>query len=280
MFVGGARVLLGDLSVLRRFAAEPQLWPAGDHPQHSFEHARYEADMLLMLGELQPARQRLVAYGLGVEQPHGPDRFLVQWLDGDHEAALDTARRSIAGGESSARPLAPVVMAAGAARLLAGRGWLSRARQMAETGRGPHLNHVLDHVEADVRRVLGERRSADQLLRDALRTADEHGYVLGTELLWSELALRERENGDPVAARGCAQRCERVADSLQTGQAELARLITRAAVFDEVGAGRAAVALARERGFRTRRRSSSAAPRCPERTPRSCWPSRTSCSAS
>lgn len=249
MFVGGARVLLGDLSTLRRFAAEPHLWPAGDHPQHSFEHGRYEADMLLMLGELGPAQQRLDAHGLGVEQLHGPDRFLVQWLDGDPEAALDTARRSIAGGESSARPLAPVVMAASAARLLAGRGWLSRARQMVETARGPHLNHVLDHVEAGVRRILGERQAADQLLRDALSRADENGYVLGTELLWSELALREREGGDVVSARGCAQRCERIADQVQTGRAELARLLTRAEVFDDVDAGRAAVSLARERGI-------------------------------
>lgn len=249
MFLGGAGVLLGDVSTLHRFIREPQLWPAGDHAQHSFEHARYEIDMLLMLGELGPARQRMQDRGLHVEQLHGPDRFLVRWLDGDHDAALDTARRSIAGGESSARPLPPVVMAGSAAWLLAGRGWLHRARQMVETGRSRHLPHVLDHVEADIRRVLGEHQEADQLMREALRGADEHGYVLGTEMLWSELALRERDSGDVVSARGCLQRCERIADQLQTGRAELARLLTRAEVLDDRDAGRAAVALARERGI-------------------------------
>lgn len=247
MFLGGAGVLLGDLSTLRRFAAEPEQWPAGDHPQHSFEHARYEADMLLMLGEHEPALQRLDAHGVGVDQLHGPDRFLVQWLGGEHMTALDTARRSIADGESSARPLAPVVMAASAARLLASKGWLSRARQMAETGRGPHLNHVLDHVQSGITRLLGDQQEADEMLRGALRSADEHDYVLGTELLWSELALRSRQLGHLQRAHECVQRCEQVARRLETGRAELARLLARAEVLDDAAAGAAAVALARER---------------------------------
>ena len=248
MFLGGAGVLLGDPSTIRRLFAEPE-WPAGELPQFAFEHTRHEVDMLLVLGELRPALQRLQARSTGVEQLHGPDRFLVQWYSGDHSTALETARRSMAEGEGSARVLASVVMSFGAARLLAARGWVSRAQRMAEVGRGPQLGHVLDHVQSSISRFLGADEEADELLRGGLRRAEEHGHVLGTEHMWADLARRERELGAWDSAQECVRRTEELAGRFGTGHAELVHLVARAEVFEDAGAGRAAVELARERAM-------------------------------
>lgn len=249
LFLSGAGVVLGDLSTLRRFAAQPRLWPAGDLPQHSFEHTRCEVESLLMLGELRPALELLEARSVGVEQLQGSARFLVEWLGGQHSAALDTARRSIVSRASATRPETRVMMYFGAARLLASKGWVSRARRMVEFGRGRHLVHVLDHVDFALLRFLGADEDADELLRRGLHRAEEQGHVLGTEHMWGDMARRERELGAPERARECVRRTEELARRLATGHAELVHLLARAEVLDDATAAGAAVELARERAI-------------------------------
>ena len=246
--LSGAGVLLGDPSTVRRVTTEPGSLPPGELPQFAFERCRHEVDMLLVLGELELARQRLEASSMGADQLHGPDRFLVQWLTGDHATALESARCSMAEGNSSARMLASVLMFSGSARLLAGQGWLSRARRMLESNRSsPQLAHLLDHAEATVARFLGEDDEADALLRRGLEYAEDAGFVLGTEAMWAELASRERALGELARARECLARAEELAKQLGTGHAELMWLLARAEVCDEQQAARDAVALARQR---------------------------------
>lgn len=248
MVLGSAGVLLGDPLTVRGLTAEPKSWSADESPQFAFEYGRHEVDMLLLLGELRPALERLRTYSTSVEQLHGSDRFLVQWLGGEHSTALETARRSMAEGESSARMLSPVMMSFDAARLLASRGWISRAQRMAEAGRGPQLGHVLDHVQSAILRFLGAEEEADELLRGGLHRAEEREHVLGTEHMWGDLARRERDLGAWERARECVHRTEELAWRLGTGRAELVHLVARVEVLGDPAAGREAVEVARERG--------------------------------
>ncbi|SFT35435.1 regulatory protein, luxR family [Actinopolyspora lacussalsi subsp. righensis] len=249
MFRGGAGVLLGDPSTLRRSLADPGIWSASEYPQHRFEQARYEVDMLLQLGELDEAMRVLDDRELALEQLQTPDQSLVLLLRGEHSKGLDAARRSIADGVYSARPLAPVRMAHGAAGVLTGRGWLSRARQLIGMVRGRHLGHVLDHAESWALYALGEESEADELLRSGLRSADEQGFVLGTDWMWADLAVREHRRGDTGAAEECVCRGGSVAEALGTGRSEIAWLLSRALVHGDRDSGRAAVRLARERAM-------------------------------
>lgn len=248
IILSGAGVLLGDPSTLRKVTTGQDVIPGDEMPDFAFEHARHGIDMLLVLGELRPALERLEASQLEVEQLHWPDRFLIRWLSGDHATALEAARRGMAEGKSSARVLASVLMFSGSARLLAGQGWLSRARRMIESSRSsPQLAHFLDHAEATVARFLGDDEEADALLRRGLQYAEDAGFVLGTEAMWADLAHRERELGELDRARECLTRTEDLAKQLGTGHAELMSLLARAEVCDEQRAARDAVALARER---------------------------------
>ncbi len=249
MFLGSAGVLLGDPATVRPLAAGSKSWLAGELPQFAFEYARHEVDLLLLLGELRPALERLTACSTNVEQLHGADRFLVQWLSGDHSTALETARRSMAEGESTARMLASVMMSFDTARLLASRGWISRAQRMAEAGRGPQLGHVPDHVQSSIARVLGATGEADELLRGGLRRAEELEHVLGTEQMWGDLARRERELGAWERAYECVRRTEELAWRLGTGRAELVHLVARTEVLEDAAAGREAVEVARDRAI-------------------------------
>ncbi|WP_245560473.1 AAA family ATPase [Actinopolyspora halophila] len=249
MFRGGAGVLLGQPDVLRRFLRDPGLWRAWDFPQHRFEQARYEVNMLLLLGELDEAMRVLDARGLTFEQLQSSDRSLLRLLRGEHSTGLDIARRSIAEGSYSARPLALMAMAHDAAGVLIGRGWLSRGRQLTGMVRGRHLDHVFDHVDAWVLHAIGETSEADELLRTGLRSADERGFVLGTEWMWSDLAVREHCRGDLDGAEECVRRGGLVAEALGTGRAEITWLLSRALVRGDRQAGRDAVRLARERAM-------------------------------
>ncbi|WP_438387703.1 AAA family ATPase [Actinopolyspora saharensis] len=249
MFRGGAGALLGEPGTLRRFLRDPGLWRSWDFPRHRFEQARYEVNMLLLLGELDEAMRVLDARGLTVEQLQSSDRSLLRLLWGQHSAALDIARRSIAEGSYSARPLALMAMAHDAAGVLIGRGWLSRARQLTGMVRGRHLDHVLDHADAWVLHALGEHAEADELLRSGLRSADENGFVLGTEWMWADLAAGEWARGDVAGAEECVRRGGLVAEALGTGRAEIAWLLSRALVHGDRQAGREAVRLARQRAI-------------------------------
>lgn len=249
MFRGGAGVLLGEPGTLRRFLDDPGLWRARDFPRHRFEQARYEANMLILLGELDEAMRVLDERELTFEQLQSSDRSLVRLLRGEHSEALEIARRSIAEGGYAARPLALVAMAHGAAGVLIGRGWLNRARQLTGMVRGRHLDHVFAHADSWALRALGEHAEADELLRSALRSADENGFVMGTEWMWADLAVREHCRGDRGGAEECVRRGGLVAEALGTGRAEITWLLSRALVRGDRQAGRDAVRLARERAM-------------------------------
>ncbi|MBA8826211.1 DNA-binding CsgD family transcriptional regulator/tetratricopeptide (TPR) repeat protein [Saccharopolyspora lacisalsi] len=249
IYRGGAGVLTGDPSLLRRFLADPRSWRSRDHPRHRFEQIRYEVDMLLMLGERDEATRVLRANDVSVEQLHNTERSLLRLLRGEHSAALDMARRSIAEGGYSTRPLVPVVMARGAAGVLIGRGWLTRARELTDMARGMHLDHLLDHADVRCLRALGEPENADELLRSALHSADENGFVLGTEHMWADLAVREHALGNHEQAVRCVHRAQGVAEALGTHRAKLTYLVSRARVHGDRAAGRTAVRRARERAI-------------------------------
>ncbi|WP_215544404.1 AAA family ATPase [Amycolatopsis sp. CA-230715] len=249
MFLGGAGVMLGDLRQLRRMLDDPGRWRARHLPQHRFEQIRYEANMLLMLGELGTAMRLLESTGTPEDSLPGPDRFLTKWLRGEWRDAMEVARRSIVDGVTSARPLAPVKMLHGAIRILGGQGWLGRAAEMAASARSAHrhLAHLIDHAEAMTLRVRGDRMGATALLRSALRSADDSGFVLGTEQMWAELAAAEHDLGNREAALRAVERGRGLADSLRTDRARLASLLARAHVLGDLGAAEEAVALAEER---------------------------------
>ncbi|WP_433872828.1 AAA family ATPase [Saccharopolyspora sp. CA-218241] len=249
LYRGGLGVQTGDLGVLRRFLADPAAWRSREAPRHRFEQVRYEVDMLLVLGELDEAMRVLRANGIDIEQLHSTDQSLLRVLRGEHSAALDAARRSIAEGVYSSRPFIPVAVAHEAAGVLVGRGWLTRAHELTGVVRGMHLDHLLDHADARCLRALGDDDGADELLRAALRDADERGFVFGTDRMWSELALREHALGDQERAERCVRRLAGVAAALGTGRAEIAHLIARARVHGDRAAGEAAVRRARERGM-------------------------------
>ncbi|WP_344412369.1 AAA family ATPase [Amycolatopsis minnesotensis] len=249
MFLGGAGVMLGDLRQLRRMLDDPGLWRARHLPQHRFEQIRYEANMLLMLGELGAATHLLESTGTPVKSLPGPDRFMVKWLRGEWRDAMEVARRSIVDGVTSARPLAPVKMLHGAIRILGGQGWMSRAAEMAASARAAHrhLSHLIDHAEAMTLRVRGDQVGATALLRSALRSADDSGFVLGTEQMWAELAAAEHNLGNREAAVRAVERGRGLAESLGTDRARIAYLLARAQVLGDLTAGEEAVRLAEER---------------------------------
>lgn len=249
MFLGGAGVMLGDLRQLRRMLDDPGQWRARHLPQHRFEQIRYEANMLLMLGELGTAMRLLDSTGTPVESLSGPDHFLAKWLRGEWRDAMEVARRSIVESVTAARPLAPVMMLHGAIRILGGQGWMSRAAEMAASARSAHrhLTHLIDHAEAMTLRVRGDQVGATALLRSALRTADDNGFVLGTEQMWAELATAEHNLGNREAALRAVERGRGLADELGTDRARIASLLARAHVLGDLTAAEEAVRLAEER---------------------------------
>ena len=247
MFLGGAGVVLGDPGQLYRFLDEPGRWRARHLPQHRFEQIRYEADMLLLLGELTPALRLLESTGTPVSQLPGPDRFMVCALRGEWTEAMEIARRTIVDGPLSARPVAPVMMLHGAIGILTAGGRLSRARELARDGRGTHLSYLIDHAESWTARAFGDRTGADGLLRAGLRKAEATGNVLGTEQMWADLAVVERRRGRMAEAQRAVERVAGIAGSLGTPRARIAHLLARAEVFGDLAAGAQAVERARER---------------------------------
>ncbi|QIQ03649.1 LuxR family transcriptional regulator [Streptomyces liangshanensis] len=192
-----------------------------------------QLDMLLGTGDLRSATALLEARGLTPELLPAGSRFLLLHLRGRWDEALALARRPLVnGGVLNVVPghhllparTAAVLLArgrvAGAARLI------DSARAKGVTGRdgtgpggtddpgasvsGP-LEHVLDHVEAEVLRGLGDPDRAGRVLRRGLDAADEHGSVYGTDELWASLAEVHAEAGHPRRAAACLERLERLA---------------------------------------------------------------------
>lgn len=243
----GVGAMLGEPAELYRFVAEPGRWRSSDMPNQSFEVVRHEANMLLALGELRPAARLLERNSLRVSQLAYSDRFVVEFMRGDWSRAMDTARRSMAATVPRVRPVGWAMLHLGAAQVHIDGGKLSRARQLIESGRSGPLPYLFDFAEAQVLRALGEHEEADERLRGGLRTAGAHGFELGTEGMWAELAVRAHTDGDTATAEEHLARLEELAERLGSGRARLYLLAVRARVRGDEAAAEEAYRLARER---------------------------------
>ncbi|GGI69381.1 hypothetical protein GCM10011581_02960 [Saccharopolyspora subtropica] len=244
----GAGVVAGKTEHLFDFRARSDRPPEpSQSDQRQFETLRLEIDMLLLLGENHQVEELMSAQNVAIEQLHGPAQFLIHFARGDWPKAMEIARRSIAEGVFSANPASTVVMYHGAVDILGGTGWLGRARTLAESARGVHLNHLLDFTEACIHRGLGEDAEADAMLEQALTRAERSGQLLGTEELLVELTVRDVTQGRAESAARHLARLREMADELRSGRAEIACLQAQYHVHGDVGAAREAVRLARAR---------------------------------
>ncbi|MFF2522664.1 AAA family ATPase [Streptomyces liangshanensis] len=130
---------------------------------------------------------------------------------------IDSARAQGAAGPGAAGPGAAGRGAAG--RGAAGRGGTGPGAtdDPGASVSGP-LEHVLDHVEAEVLRALGDPGRAGRVLRRGLDAADAHGSVYGTDELWASLAEVHAEAGHPRRAAACLERLERLAGRTSGGR--------------------------------------------------------------
>ncbi|RJQ83712.1 AAA family ATPase [Amycolatopsis panacis] len=246
VFLTAADVVVGVPARLREWLAHDGPRFTARRSQYWLEHHRFEINMLLLLGERESAVDRMAGSGITADQLSGPDRFLLHYLAGDWPEAMRIAHRALLERRSAARPLPGVLMVGGAIRILAAQGRLRRAQDLAADGRDLQLPHVIDHAEFTVAAKLGEDQRADELLLAAAATADEHGYLLGTEELWPELARSAVRRGKPAEAAHWAARSAATAWKLDTVRAHLQHFLARAVVFEDVEAARRAVELAGE----------------------------------
>lgn len=218
------------------------------HPEHHFDTTRHQADLLLALGELQPAEQHLHHHGIHPHQLAHTDRFLIEYMRGHWTRALHTARRAMTTDQHRTRPLSWAMLHLAAARIHIDNGQLSRARHLIHTGRTGPLPHLFDYAEAQTHRALGEHHEADQHLHNGLRTAEHHGHTLGTEAIHAELAHRAHTNGDTATAEHHLHQLEQRTEQLRTGRARLHLLLTRTHVLGDHNAAREALHLTHQRG--------------------------------
>ncbi|MER7010315.1 AAA family ATPase [Saccharopolyspora sp. NPDC000359] len=173
------------------------------------------------------------------------DRFQVQWRAGNWDRAMSIARNSIA-DDPVADPVSRLFLHHGAIRVLTAQGWLGRARNLVEQARRGQLEHVLDHAEATVLRLLGDDSGAHALLWTGLQRAETAGLLVGTEILLADLTRHQARRGEYEQAEHSLRRLSNVADRLGTDTARLELLVTRATVFGDLRSAEAAIALARE----------------------------------
>ncbi|MEV0084472.1 AAA family ATPase [Saccharopolyspora sp. NPDC050642] len=174
------------------------------------------------------------------------DRFQVEWSAGNWGEAMRIARNGIV-GEPGPDPVGRLFLHHGAIQVLTAQGWVGRARNLAEEARCGQLEHVLDHAEATVVRLLGDGDAAYDLLRSALHRAEAGGIVFGTDTLLADLAYHQARQGEHEQAERGLRRLARVADELGTDKARLELLVARATVLGDPRSAEAAIALARER---------------------------------
>ncbi|AUS81311.1 hypothetical protein C1701_26685 [Actinoalloteichus sp. AHMU CJ021] len=245
----GAAIWQGDPAEFREFLADSSRWRGQDVPQLRFERLRYQVSMLLAMGELTRTLELLSAEGIRVDQLLTTDQFMIHQMRGDWVAAMDVARRSMAAGNTVARPPGPTIMYRDAVKILAARGRLARANELAETARSQPVqaDYLLDLAQARIRRLLGDGDGAILALRRGLDRAAAAGFVLGTDELWAELAEIAAAEGRVEEATGHLAAITSVARRMGTGRTELLSLRSQALVHRDRDAAAAAVELARER---------------------------------
>ncbi|WP_141698440.1 LuxR C-terminal-related transcriptional regulator, partial [Streptomyces lushanensis] len=221
-----------------------------------------QLDMLLGTGDLRRATALLAARGQAPELLPACSQFLLKHLEGRWDEALALARRLLVdGGVLNVVPGHHLVPARTAAVLLA-RGRTTSAGRLISSARGQAdghleadgpLEHVLDHIDAEVRRTVGDLGRAEEILRRGLSTADARGSVYGTDELWASLAEVLMEAGHTGRAVACLEPLERLAKGMDSGRTRLLYLLTYVRVLRPGPADARrhlleAVELARERG--------------------------------
>lgn len=201
---------------------------------------------LLALVESTPARKANEPTDSAGCRLSDADRFQVQWSAGNWDQAMRIARNGI-GGEPGADPVGRLFLHHGAIQVLTAQGWVGRARNLVAEARCGQLEHVLDHAEATVVRLLGDGDSAYDLLRSGLHRAEAEAIVFGTETLLADMAYHQARHDEHEQAERSLRRLARVADELGTDKARLELLVARATVLGDPRSAEAAIALARER---------------------------------
>jgi hypothetical protein len=157
---------------------------------------------------------------------------------------------SIATGTAPGHEPGHVAMHQLAATILLGSGRPIRARTLLDAAAAaePVLPHLLDWPAAAVERAFGSPDRAAQRLWDGLKLAADRGFVLGTDLLWFELADLDLEAGRPDLARERLAELDRVVELMGGGRPALLGLIVRAAVDGDRTVADQALRLAARRG--------------------------------
>ncbi|MEV6232703.1 AAA family ATPase [Saccharopolyspora shandongensis] len=202
--------------------------------------------LLLALAQGDPRREAHEPTDSAGCRLHAVDRFQVQWRAGNWDRAMRIARSNIS-GEPGADLVGRLFMHHGAIQVLTAQGWLGRARNLVAEARCGRLEHVLDHAEATVLRLLGADDAAHDLLLSGLRRAEATGLVIGTETLLADLARHQARQGDHEQAEDSLRRLGRVAGRIGTDAARLELLVARASVLGDPSSAEAAISLARER---------------------------------
>ncbi|MFC4508516.1 LuxR C-terminal-related transcriptional regulator, partial [Streptomyces vulcanius] len=198
-------------------------------PNKAFAQNIAQFDVLLGIGDLRGGRDLLSVRELTPELLPESSRFLLHHLEGRWDEALALARRILVNGRVLTVVPGHRLLPARTAAILLARGRVTGADRLISTVRGQldgPLEHVLDHVDAEVLRTLGDLDRAERVLRRGLRAADERGSVYCTDELWASLAAVHAETGDTGRAAACLTRLEQLAEQMDSGRTRLLYLLT------------------------------------------------------
>ncbi|HEX3788845.1 MAG TPA: AAA family ATPase [Pseudonocardiaceae bacterium] len=249
IFLAGSGLWLGRPAHFEQYLAEPGRWRLNTVDRHHLERVLAETRMLLVAGDLQRAQALLVAEQVPEDRLPASDRAMLSAARGDWPAAMDLARSSIAAGMAPGYEPGHVAMHHVAASILWAYGQPTRARTLLHTARaaGPVLPHLLDAAEGAMDMILGAPGVADDRLRHGISVAREQDLVLGTEVLWFQLAELAVQARDAPTARACLAELDRVCAAMGGGRPALHAMIIRAVLDEDAELAWVAVALARDR---------------------------------
>lgn len=249
IFLGGSGLWLGQPQHFDTCLANPDRWRLNEVDRHHLERVTSQVRLLLMRGDLVRAEALLHAEHTPVEQLTLSDRAMLAGARGDWTLAMDLARRSIASGIAPGYEPGHVAMHHMAASILWAYGQPTRARTLLQTARaaGPVLPYLLDASEAAMDAILGSAEQAKLRLWQGLDLAKHQGFVIGTDVLWFQLAVIAVQDQDEPAARNHLAELETVAEAMDGGRPELHVLLVRALLDRDRGVSAAAVRLARQR---------------------------------
>ncbi|HWC80843.1 MAG TPA: AAA family ATPase [Pseudonocardiaceae bacterium] len=250
IFRAGAAFWLGRPERFERNLSDPTRWRLNGVGRHHLERVQSQARLLLAQGELHRAEELLAAERVPAQRMSTTDRSLLAGATGDWRAALNLARLSIATGNAPGYEPGHVAMHQLAATILLASGQPNRARALldAALAADPVLPHLLAGPAAAVERAFGFPDRAARRLRDGLELAADKGFVMGTDLLWFELAELELLAVRPERARVHLTELDRVADAVGGTRPALHSMIIRAVLEQDADTAERAIRLAARRG--------------------------------